>query len=230
MKFQTLLIILFFTSSTSTISFSQNNKKTIAFLYFDNNSLVDREELAPLSKGLTDMFVTEFSKLSNLKVVERVQLEKLLQEMALGQTGLLEKSSAQQVGNMLGAQFLVFGSFMNMPKNRMRLDARIVNVETGLIIKAEEETGKRKDFYKLVTKLVAKIIKNLHIRLTKVEANKLFQIENKSFDATLLYSRGLEFEDKKDYPNAIKMYQKALKENPQFNSAKTKLSKLMSTK
>ena len=96
---------------------AQEDIKTIAFLYFENNSLVDREELEPLSKGLADMFITEFSKLNNLKVVERARLEKLLQEMAIGQSGILEESSAQQVGKMLGAQYLVFGSFMNLYKN-----------------------------------------------------------------------------------------------------------------
>ena len=212
------------------LAIAQEQIKTIAFLYFENNSLVDREELGPLSKGLADMFITEFSKLNNLKVVERAQLEQLLQEMAMGQSGLLEESSAHQVGKMLGAQYLVFGSFMNLYKDQLRIDVRIVNVETGLTIRAEEETGNTKELFKLVTRLAAKIIKNLHIRISKSEAAKLIQIENKSFDATLLYSKGLEYEDNKDYSNAKKMYQKALKASPNFESAKKRLELLDSKK
>lgn len=223
-KIQYIVIILALV--VNTLCASQDNIKTIAFLYFDNNSLVDREELEPLSKGLTDIFITQFSRLSEFKVVERARFEKLLQEMALGQTGLLEESSAQQVGKMLGAQFLVFGSFMNMYKNQFRIDVRIVNVETGVTIKSEEETGKLKDIFKLVPKLMVKIINNLDIRLTKVNAEKLLQIDNQSFDATLLYSKGLDFEDNKDFVNAKIMYHKALKLNPQFKSARKKLDQL----
>ena len=205
--------------------FSQE-METIAFLYFDNNSLEDREELGPLTKGITDMFITEFSKLENLHVVERVQLEKLLNEMALGQSGLLEESSAQQVGKILGAQYLVFGSFMNLYKDQFRIDVRIVQVETGLTIRAEQETGKKKEFFKLVKKLSAKIIKNLKLKVTKADIANLSKIENQSLDAAILYSRGLDYEDQGDILNAKKMYKKALKESPNFISAKKRLDEL----
>lgn len=36
--------------------------RTLAVLYFTNNSIADRENLESLSKGLADMFITELSK------------------------------------------------------------------------------------------------------------------------------------------------------------------------
>ena len=204
--------------------------QTIAFLYFDNNSLVDREELQPLTKGMADMFITEFSALENIQVVERAQLEKLLNEIALGQTGLLQESSAQQVGKMLGAQYLVFGSFMNLFNDQFRIDVRIVQVETGLTIRAEQETGRKKDFFKLVKKLSARILKNLQLKITESDIEHLTSVDNTSFDAAIFYSRGLDYEDKGDISSAKKMYEKALKENPNFKSAKIHLEKLGSVK
>lgn len=201
-------------------------KKTIAVLYFENNSLAKREEMEPLRKGLADMFITEFSKIDQFQVVERSRLEQLIQEMQLGQSGMLDSKTAQQVGKLLGAQNLVFGSYMNMYDGKMRIDVRIVEVETGLTIKAEEATGKAKDLYKLVSKLVVKIIKNLDVRVSKADVLRLSQVENKSFDAALYYAKGLEYEDAGDIANAKKMYSKALKKNKKFEKAKQRLQAL----
>jgi len=201
-------------------------QKTIAVLYFENNSLAKRDEMEPLRKGLADMFITEFSKIGQFKVVERSRLEQLIQEMQLGQSGMLDSKTAQQVGKLLGAQNLVFGSYMNMYDGKMRIDVRIVEVETGLTIKAEEATGKAKDLYKLVSKLVVKIIKNLDVRVSKADVLRLSQIENKSFDAALYYAKGLEYEDAGDVDNAKKMYSKALKKNKNFTKAKQRLQAL----
>lgn len=213
-----------------TMHFGQDRERarTIAFLYFENNSIVDHDKLQPLSKGLADLFITEFASLKSFDVVERAKLESLLQEMALGQSGLVEESSASEVGKMLGAQYLVFGSFMNLYKNQFRIDVRIVNVETGLTLKAEEETGKLKDLSKLIARLSAKIIRNLNVKISKDEALGLVSPENESFEATLLYSRGLEYEDQQDYQNARKMYEQALKMNRNFSMAQKRLDALKS--
>lgn len=198
-------------------------KRTIAVLYFENNSLAKKQEMEPLRKGLADMLITELSKIEQLQVIERAQLQQIMEEMALGQSGMVDQSSAQQVGKLLGAQTLLLGSFMNMLDGKMRIDVRIVQVETGLTLKAEEETGKPKELYEIVKKLVAKIAKDLDIKLTAADAKRLSQVENKSFDAALYYAKGLEYEDAGDFANAKTMYQKALKVNKKFEKAKERL-------
>ena len=201
-------------------------KKTLAILYFENNSLDKREQMAPLSKGLADMLITELSKVEEFHVIERSQLQQLIQEMALGQSGMLDAGSSQQVGKLLGAQYLLLGSYMYMFDGNMRIDVRIVKVETGITVKAEEETGKPKDLSKMITLLTAKVIKNLDVRISKAEIAKLKDVDNTSFDASLYYARGLEYEDAGDTQNAIKMYEKALKANKNFSKASQKLSEL----
>jgi len=203
-----------------------DGKRTIAILYFENNSLAQKAEMDPLCKGLTDMLITEFSKISQFQVVERSQLQKLVEEISLGQSGMVDAGTAQQVGNLLGARNLLLGSFMNMFDGQLRIDVRIVEVETGLTIKAEEETGKPKDLYKMIGKLVAKVIKDLDVKITKADAQKLGQVENTSFNAAMYYARGLEFEDAGDLANAKKMYASALKENKEFTKARLKLEEL----
>jgi TolB-like protein len=201
-------------------------KRTIAVLYFENNSLAQKQQMDPLRKGLADMLITELSKIEQLQVIERAQLQKVLEEMALGQTGILDESTAQNVGKLLGAQTLLLGGFMHMLDGQMRIDVRIVEVETGLTLKAEEETGKPKKLSDLIKKLVVKVVKDLDITLTSADSKRLKQMENKSFDAALYYAKGLEYEDAGDISNAKKMYQKALKTNKEFKKAEVRLLEL----
>jgi TolB-like protein len=198
--------------------------RTLAVLYFDNNSLTKKSDMDPLTKGLADMLITELGKISQCKVVERNQLQQILEEMKLAQSGLVTGKTAQEVGKMLGAQNLLFGSYMLMLDNKLRIDVRIVQVETGVTVRAEEVTGNPKDLYKLVATLVVKIAKDLDVQLSKADALKLATIDNTSFDATLYYAKGLEYEDARDYKNATRMYENALKKNAQFRKAQERLA------
>ncbi len=201
-------------------------KRTLAVLYFENNSLAKKAEMEPLRKGLADMFITEFAKIEQFQVVERSQLQQIFEEMKLGQSGMLDGNSAQKVGKLLGAQNLLLGSFMNMFDGKLRIDIRIVEVETGLTLKAEEETGSPKELYKLITQLVGKTLKDLDIKISKADVQRLSQVENTSFDAALYYAKGLEYEDANDLSNAKKMYQMALKKNEKFAKAQERLQTL----
>jgi TolB-like protein len=206
------------------LSAQAGESRTVAVLYFDNNSLAKKADMEPLRKGLADMLITELGKISQLQVVERNQLQQILEEMKLAQSGLITGKTGQEVGKMLGAQNLLFGSFMLMLDNKLRIDVRIVQVETGVTVKAEEATGAPRDLYKLVTGLVVKIAKDLDLKLSQADAAQLAKPENTSFDAAILYARGLEYEDSKDYKNAAKMYESALKQNEKFNKARERLT------
>jgi TolB-like protein len=202
--------------------------KSIAVLYFENNSLAQRNDMAPLSKGLADMFITEIGKISEFQVVERNKLQDMLEEMKLAQAGLVSGKTAQEVGKMLGAQHLLFGSFMMMLDKKMRIDVRIVEVESGITVKAEEATGNPKDLYKLVATLIVKISKDLNVQLSKADATRLATVDNTSFDAALYYAKGLEFEDAQDYKNAARMYEAALKLNSAYTKARERLNAVKS--
>lgn len=197
--------------------------KTLAVLYFQNNSLADKEEVAALSKGLADMFITELSKVQALQVIERAQLQQVLEEMKLAQAGLIDEKSAVQVGRLLGAKHLLLGSFVHMFGGKIRIDARIVEVETGLTIKAEEETGKVNKLFDMVKRLTAKILHDLDVALTKEDRARLEEAGRASFEGAVLYAKGLELEDRGQLVEAYKMYRKAVAASPEFEQAKQRM-------
>ena len=86
-----------------------------------------------LDKIITE-WLTEF--LVNTKafeVVERQELEKVLQEQSLGQTGILDSKSAAQVGNILGVDVLITGTLIYFD-DTFEVVARQIDATTGSIL------------------------------------------------------------------------------------------------
>ncbi len=222
----TLLSLLYGVVSGLWAQDSSMSKRTVAVLYFDNNSLVKKEEMEPLRKGLADMFITELSKIDQFQVVERANLQQIIEEMKLGQSGVLDNATAQRVGQMLGAKNLILGSYMLMFDGKLRIDVRLVETETGITLKADEETDLPKNLSAMVDRLVKKCLLNMNVRLNEKESRFLKQKDNQNFEAALYFARGLEYEDAKDYEKAKEMYLLALKHNPNFVRAKLRLKNL----
>ena len=67
-------------------------------------------------------------------------MSKVLKEFQLSQTGLIDAASVKEIGKILGADAIITGSVM-MLRERLRLDARIIDVGTGAILAAESTLG-----------------------------------------------------------------------------------------
>jgi TolB-like protein len=94
-----------------------------------------------LGKIFTEMLTTSFVKSDAFKIIEREQLRKLLEELQLNQSGIIDTTNAKQIGKMVGADAIVIGNIIKIG-NDMRLDARIIDVETGIILTGEKSEGK----------------------------------------------------------------------------------------
>jgi TolB-like protein len=132
---------------------------TLAVLNFKNHS--GQFALDVLEQSVPEMLKTELSRsASRLLVVERQKLEALLQEQALGQTGVLDEQTAQRVGQLVGAQFLLSGE-ISTAGPRLRIDCHILKVETGQM-RGEKVIGPRREAIDdMVRLLAANIIFNL---------------------------------------------------------------------
>ena len=113
MNIKSILIIVLLISGFIEQAYPQSKKITLAVLYFENNSVVDKDKMEPLSKGIADMLITELTNIKAFKVVERERLNDVIDELKLQQTGVFDQSTAQKIGKLLGAQTLLLGSFMN---------------------------------------------------------------------------------------------------------------------
>lgn len=194
---------------------------TIAVLYFEN--IGENRQLDPLQKGLADMLITDLSKVGELKVVERIRMQKLFEEMKLGMSGLVDQSTAPRVGKLLGASRLVRGTILDLDETKMRIDAGLIETKSGKFAVSKEVSGDLENFFRLEKDLVFNIIDQMGITLTKEEEESILIIPTKSMLALLAYSNGLGLEDEGKYSEAISQYAQALSIDPGFALAGGKM-------
>lgn len=208
------LAILLFTASISGASpDGKNAPTTLAILPFENNSITDPKRYAPLGKGLAAMLITDLKNAgTTLKIIERSKITAILREVAMGQTGAVDEATAIKAGKILGAQSIAFGSYMVMG-SQMRIDMRIVKVETSELILSKSASGNNDDFIGLENQLAQKIAESLKVALQPVAKNSKSSIE-----AALSFSKGLEALDKNDQTTARKMFAKAVALDPAYQS------------
>jgi TolB-like protein len=134
-----------------------DTRPTLAVMYFTNAALLRHDEYAPLSKGIAEMLITELSSNTKVRVVERDQLQALLQEQNLGATDRVDKETAVRLGKVLGARHFLMGGFVIDPKENVRLDVRAVNVETSQIDHVESVSGKAENLLALISEMGGKL-------------------------------------------------------------------------
>lgn len=187
--------------------------KTLAILPFENNSVTEPELYQPLTKGLSAMLITDLSKSgSSLKLIERTKIEALLKEITLGQTGVVDQATAVKVGRILGAESIAFGAYMVLG-DAVRIDVRIIKVETSELVFSESITGNSKNFMALEGELAEKIAETM--RIVFVPAKTLAE---SNIEGALVFSQGVDALDSGDTETAQKLFEKSVQLDPLLQS------------
>jgi curli biogenesis system outer membrane secretion channel CsgG len=210
-------------------SHSTDSRPTVAVMHFNNGAIGKaHEELDPLRGGIADILTSELSANSGIRVIERDQLDKLVAEQNLAASGSVDKATAVRVGKLLGVHHMIFGSYVSDRKERVRFDARAVNVETGQIEHVETVSGKLDDFSDLITTLAAKL--NSGLKLPAMPAHTAQAPAKPPFQVVMLYSRAIAEENGGRPEEAVKLYRAALDKFPEYAPAKKALDRLASPK
>ena len=111
-------------------------KQTVAILDFEGRGINQME-----AATLTDRLMSEMVSTDAVIMVERNQMNEILQEQGLQQSGCTSSECAAEVGALLGVQNMVSGSFGKLG-NTYTVDAKMFSVETGATIRSSSKTHK----------------------------------------------------------------------------------------
>ena len=203
----------------------------VAILDFNNGSVVMDMNYAPLSKGISDLLITELAANKAIRLVERDQIQKILDELDLAGTTRVDDATAARIGKLVGARYFLTGGFMVDPKKDMVLTIRSVNVETSEVEYTEKVLGKAENVIALIGELGRKVNTGLKLpqlpgRSAAAPAAAPKVSAEAQYRAFYLVSRSIEEQDKKNYPVAISLLKEALQVYPGFERAKVRLASL----
>ncbi len=112
---------------------------------------------------VTEQLMTSFYNLKRFKLFERSQLEKVLEEQKLGMSGIIDASTAAEIGKGIGVDAIVLGSITSTGRN-MAIDLRLIDTETAEIITAKDEMSSRINMHQLkdmIQRLATKVGKDI---------------------------------------------------------------------
>ena len=203
---------------------AQAAKPTVAIMYFNNNVFTkDAHDYDGLTKGVPDFLISEMASNPNIRVIERDQVQKLIDEQKLTSGGQVDRETAVKVGKLLGAQHMIFGGFMADPKGNFRIDARAVNVETGAI----EYTDRVQDHADNVLALIGQLAGHLNSGLRLGAPTRTGDASARlPMRVAVLYGKALDMADKGDKAKAVELFGAVLREFPDYTPARNGLNKV----
>jgi TolB-like protein len=207
---------------------TQAAANTVSILYFENQTR--RPELDPLQKGLALMLITDLSKIDGLQVVERNRIQALLDELALGASGLVDRSTAPRLGRMLGAAFLVGGRLAPDQPNALRIDSDLVRVSRQDTLGRPTSAGPFEELLRMEKEILFEIVRLLQLSLTPAQVEALQKPVTTDLKALMAWFQGVQFSDEGKYSQAAESYQKAIDADPAFQPATEALEELRTLK
>ena len=215
----------------SSAAVAQAGKPTVAIMYFNNNVFTkDARDYDGLSKGVPDFLITEMSANQAIRVVERDQVQRLIDEQKLVGAGQVDRETAVKVGKLLGAQHMIFGGFMADPKGNFRIDARAVNVETGAIEFTDRVQDRSDNVLALVGQLASRLNAGLKLPASPTRTGAIDggtgalqagapTAARLPMRVAVLYGKALDMADRGDKARAVELFGAVLKEFPDYTPA-----------
>jgi TolB-like protein len=172
----------------------------------------------PLSRGLAELITSDLALVRTLRLLERIQIGALLDELKLGQTQRGDPSTAARVGRLLRAERMVQGVASIAPDGPVRLSASVVRGD-GTVRSGAQANGTFKQLLDLEKQLVFGLAAQLGIQLTDAERQRILRQGPRNLAAFLAYSEGLDALDRGDYRAAAAAFRASVRADPSFQAA-----------
>src|SRR5690606_13250625 len=188
-------------------------------------AVTDDPELKPLGTALAELLTTDLSQTDRLQVLERAQVQALLTEMDLAESGRVDPATAARSGRLLGAANLVQGR-VEARGSDLSVQALVVNVPGGADARApvrEEDALSR--IFEMEKRLALALYEELGIELTQAERDRVTRRTTSNVQALLAFGYGLEAADAGLDVEAATHFVRALNLDPGFDLAREHWSK-----
>lgn len=201
----------------ATLSQTPPEANTIAVFPF--RYLGTNEEMRPLERGIAQLIVGDLGKVRSLKLLEREQVQALVDEMQLAASGRVDPATGARSGRLLRAQNVVQGSIQEPTPESVQLDANAINSVTSSVAASGSAGGAMEQLLDAQKQVVFQLLDRLGIAVTPAERQALDERPTRDLQAFLLYSRGLAAEDAGEFGAAVGLFSQAAARDPSFRDA-----------
>ena len=229
--------------STKTVfrKIPREERAPLMVLNFKNTTLKNTaNQYQPWEFGLPSMIMTDLESIGLFNILSWERMKDISEQLKFQYQGMVDEEQAVEVGRLAAARYLLTGNFMIMGQT-LRIEAKVISVESGIQIGASAVTGKLEHFFDLEKKLVIAMTSYLGTVLTADESARLGQnVETMSIDASLNNYAGevalikadqFKVQGRKDLAKKLikqarTKFEKAVEQDPGYQRAQKNLANL----
>lgn len=179
-----------------------------------------------LGYGVAALLVNDLSHSAKLTLVERLRIDAVLRELDLAQSGRVDTLTAPRVGKLVGARQLVVGSIDLRNRGNLRLQSFVANTTTGKVSSSLDGNAALNQIFDAEKSLAFRLFDVLGVTLSPAERRAVEPHATRSLVAFIEFSRGSRAEAFGDFAGAQTHYAEAVRLDPNFNDARTRLNLL----
>ena len=173
----------------------------------------------------------ELSRNPDIRMVEPARVRRVLTAQKLDTQARIDDEAASRAGRILGAQWVVRGTFTSDGRGAIRLAAYVVNVGTGQIEHSASAEGKLTNLAELVGQIAERLGRDMHLAELPRESRQARELTQKaSYETTLAFARAIEARDAGRVQQAIAMLEQLLSDSPGYEPAQNELTRLHSSR
>src|SRR5262245_23960761 len=196
---------------------------SLAILPFRNAS--DDRSLDWLGPSLSEMLRSEVGQSPSLRSVPSDRVHQVLQDLRISNESTLDPASLRRVAEFSSAQTAMWGQYVKLG-GEIRIDATLQDMKRQHVTRLNAVASSESDILIAVAQLARSTQQKLAASpsLATAEQAKSIKPTSQSIHALGNYNEGLEFTRQGNYLEALKKFQAAVQDDPQFALAYSKLA------
>jgi tetratricopeptide (TPR) repeat protein len=179
-----------------------------------------------IGSGIAETVTADLKKVRGITVIGRERMFEVLKNMGSGQLNELDEAFAIELGRRTGASWILGGGYQRIGE-MIRITARVIDVDTGGLLKTVKIDGKISEIFELQDKIVYELSKGLNVQLGSGEITEIERKETFSVEAYEHFSRGmmnLRTASRDSLDRSIYLFEKAVELDPNYASSYAMLS------
>jgi serine/threonine protein kinase/lipoprotein NlpI len=199
-------------------------ENAVAVMTFSNITGEPTDEW--IGSGIAETVTSDLKKVRGLSVIGRERTFEALKDLSTGALKDFDESLAIDIGRRLAASWILGGGYQRIGE-MIRITARVIDVNTGEVIRTVKIDGNIKEIFSLQDKIVYELSKGLNLKLGTSEITDIEAEETKSVEAYESFSRGminLRTSSRDSLDRAIHYFEKAAELDPNYAGAWAALS------
>lgn len=175
-------------ANSGNYSLSARVGKSLAVMNFVNITGNTSDEW--LGVGIAETVTADLKSIEGLTVIGRERVYEVLRRINARPSGEGDVSFVTRVGGEIGARWIISGGYQRLAE-MIRITARLIEVETGEVVRTVKIDGRMGEIFELQDKIVYELSQGLNFSLRSAEREVIAQDETDIIEAYEAYTKGM---------------------------------------